>query len=518
VSRIRAGIGGRSIGAALLAAGLVLAPAPSGAVTKLEGEYNLMLDIRKQDRAFEWDYESNNNDTYSNAEFRLFTQPRPGVEAFLKAGADWQENDNGGERPGFQFREGHLRYRWELPKDRGFDSYLFSRQSRFWVDNHLIPVVRDENANDGGNAQGIRVDSWGYFHGLNATFIASDFSAQFDPTNSERNDPKKTDDAYVVRLRHEFFDRRLRTGFTYNRKVENEPNETPGSFAEVGAFDMRYTFQNIDFSLEFSQSTTKGPGPTVRNADALDQKFLGIPLSDKSVWVGEIRSIHFGTPRLGYLNMAPVGWLRGPLYDNRLGDSNRDERGYIINTWYLVPARAITLTNNWLEYEKKASLRRKTTEFYSEAYVEFVNGFTGKAFYRRRRTMDDLGGGVERVDKNDDIFAELQVESRLAWLRIEGKIKNLDTNFEKELGAIETSVNLGEKTKIYNRLVFGNDPTGLRRILFTQLQYRPSGNMELFVEYGPGWIGDGQRPVDDGDLEGNGVQKDLVKVFLKGTF
>ncbi|MBI5835936.1 MAG: hypothetical protein HZB25_01705 [Candidatus Eisenbacteria bacterium] len=514
-------------------AGGPLGPAPVRAGTTLEGEYNLMLDVRKQDRLYPWNFDSNNQDTESRADMWLFSQPRVGVEAYLKFGARWHPSDNSSERPVFQYREAHLRYRLQLGS-RPADIYLFSRQNRFWVDNHLIKVVDFDPPSNGGNAQGVRIDSLRFFDGFNATVIASDFSGEFDPTGN-RKDASKTDDAYIIRARQELLDKKLRLGFTANRKVENEPGEGTNSHADVLGADLRFTWRNMDFSLEYAASSTAGPGPvapdsvrdyTVDESGAhhpyaepvLRRKFLGIPLSDRGVWVGEIRSLKLGNPTLGYLNVAPIGWLRGPLFDNRLGDSNRDERGFLINTWYLMPARAITFTNNFLKYEKRASLRRKVKEWYSEAYIEFVNGFTGKVFYRRHRTVDQLGGGLEREDRNDDIYAELQVESRLAWLRIEGKIKNLSTEFEKQLASIETSVNVGAKTKVYSRLMFGNDPTGLRRILFTQLQYRPAGNMDLFVEYGPGWIGGGSRPVDDGNLEGNGFQRDLIKVYFKGKF
>lgn len=523
----------RIAGLALLAA---LAPgaAPALAVTQLNGEYNLQLDIRKQDRGFEWDFDSNNNDTFSNAQFRLLSTPRPGVEAFVKAEADWNSNDNNGDRPMFLFREAHLRYRWELKGgQRGFDSYLFTRQSRFWVNNYLIQVVRDGEANDGGNAQGVRVESWGFLGGVNATAIVSDYSGQYNAQDfcrdcsadslqkleAERR-RRATDDGLALRLRRQFAGNRLRTGFTMNRRTENqlgdEQNET--RYSQVFAGDVRYTLANADISLEYAQSHTNGPGPGVRFQDGLDQRVLGFTLPNSAALQLEIRSIRLGTGKTGFLNVAPRAWFWGPTFDNRMGESNRDEKGYVINTWYLVPQRSITLTNNWLEYRKKATLRRKVNEFYSEAYIDFVNGFTGKVFYRRRRTEDEQTGGILRVEKNDDVAALLTVESRLAWMRISGKLKNMNTPFEKQLAALETSVNLGEKTKLYTRLAVGNDPTGLRRALFTQLQYRPSANMELFLEYGPGWIGDSPLPVDDGDLEGSGKQKDIIKLFLKGNF
>src|SRR5688572_1915239 len=107
------------------------------AATKLEGEYQLMMDIRKEQRFFPWDWDGNNNDNFNNAQLRLFSQPRVNVEAFLKFEAEWKEPENNTRRPVFQYREAHVRYHWDL-QGRGLDSYLFSRQDRFWVENHLI--------------------------------------------------------------------------------------------------------------------------------------------------------------------------------------------------------------------------------------------------------------------------------------------------------------------------------------------------------------------------------------------
>ena len=44
-------------------------------------------------------------------------------------------------------------------------------------------------------------------------------------------------------------------------------------------------------------------------------------------------------------------------------------------------------------------------------------------------------------------------------------------------------------------VAFGNDPDKLRKAIFTQLQYRPTGSMDLFVQYGPDYIGGGSFPV-----------------------
>jgi hypothetical protein len=40
----------------------------------------------------------------------------------------------------------------------------------------------------------------------------------------------------------------------------------------------------------------------------------------------------------------------------------------------------------------------------------------------------------------------------------------------------------------------------------------------MYLEYGPGYIGDDSTPVNDYDLAGSGDQRDVVKFILKGQF
>ncbi len=508
---------------------------PAAAFTRLEGEYDFMVDVRKQDRRYLWDFDSNSDDTFNDVQFRLFSQPVQGVEAFTRFEADWNTGNNSNRRPLFQYREAHLRFRKEFG-DKGIDSYLFSRQDRFWVDNHLIQVVQGGPANDGGNAQGARVDLWGGGP-TNLTLIASDFSSQSNPTTGATGPSGSTDtgyqpptatptdDAYVGRLRREFFGGALRTGITWNRKdSKSRPGNDQRFITQVLGFDTRYSWHGTDFSLEYAEGYQHDLGATAADSAATEASSSAWPyrsVSNHGVVRGEIRSIRLGNYRTGYLNLAPSFWVLGPQYRNQLGDGNNDESGYFINTWYLVPGRAVTLTNNYTSYVKRVNQSQHITDFYSEAYVEFVNGFTGKLFYHKHTTRDWFSDGqttIEQISHNDDVFAEMQVEDKLAWLRLQFRIRDLDTVFQKELASFETSVNVSSTVKIYNRFTFGNDPAQVRKGLFSELQYRPRPNLEMFLSYGPFWIGAGSNPVFEGNLQGSADNKDLVRLIVKGTF
>lgn len=513
---------------ALLALAVLSAwPTVARAVTKLEGEYQLMAEMRKNNRAYPWNFDSNSYDNFDNAQLRLFTQPRGGVEAFLKVEAEWHPNDNNGARPEFQYRESHLRFRKEMGK-RGLDAYLFSRQDRFWVDSYLINIT-----NGRGDGQGVRLDTWGFFK-TNATFIVADQSSQFNPQDFSGSDPViprdsiaaqrelRTDDMYVMRLRRSFFhDDRLRLGMTYNRFegwTGRDSISGPAPWTSVMAIDSRYRWGHTDLSLEYAESMpTLHNGNGVRGPITIGKTPTPFRLSDRSVLHAEIRSLKVGHPRVGYLNFAPGWWSRGPRYRNALGGPTSDETGFILQSYYMLPERAITYSNQFLAYSNKTFSRNATREMYNELYIEFVNGFTGKTSYRRRDVYSP-SGGILRKESHLDWFNELQVESRLAWLRVQSKLRDIGKPERKQLFSIENSLNLTPKMKVYNRFVFGNDASILRKGLFTQLQYRPTGNMEMFLQYGPDYIGGGSTPVDEGNLNGNGDQFDQIKFILKGNF
>jgi hypothetical protein len=492
--------------------------APGRAATKIEGEYQLQLDIRKQDRFFPWDFESNNNDTYAASQFRIFSQPRTGVEAFVKAEADWYTGGNETERPRFQYRESHVRFTRPLgSKGTRADLHLFSRQgSRFWVDNHLIRVVETDRIKDGDNAQGIRFDIKAPSNMDVFTYILSDFSSQSRVGGG--TEPTLSDDAHILRWRPILM-QRFRLGTTYARKVIGPASDL--DYNEVYAFDTRTTVGNTDIYVEYASSKQVGDAKADEDGfhlgDWAPDRFAAA-LPKNAALKAEIRAVTFGTPTLGYFNVAPLYYYFGPRFTDFLGESTSDLVGWKMNSWYLLPRRAITVTLDYEEWEKYVNEQKTFTRWRAEVYTEYVNGFTSKIWYDRRKTIDTSNPLFQEVTKNYDLFGEVQVESRLAWMRVQGKLKDLETNLKKELVSLEAAVNITGQLKLYSRYAFGNDPARLRKGLFTELQYRPQRNMDLYLSYGPFWIGDSNNPVDDGDLAGGADNKDMIRLIVKGNF
>ncbi len=506
---------------------LVLAAPAVHATTKLEGDYQLMMDLRKNDRPYLWQFDSNSYDVYNWASFRLFSQPRTGIESFVKFDAAYNPSDNNAAQPEFQYREGHLRFRKEFGK-RGIDTYVFSRQDRFYANTYLIPWVYGRS-----DAQGIRLETWG-FGKTNTTFIVADRSGEFNPANFP-NVPhmprdsiaaqrvQRTSDQYVVRLRREFLkDNALRLGLTWNRFegwTGQDSLSGPSPWNSVLGVDSRLRVGGADVSLEYGESRDVIVRPDSVRAPKLTLFRRPTPfrLPDRGVVQAEIRSLKLGTGRTGFVNVTPGWWSRGPKWQNSSGGPSNDETGFFVNSWYLLPERAITYSNNLLWYGPHVYGHTQTRQIYNELYVEFINGFTGKTAYRRTDTYRPNSLFTVR-ETHLEWFNELQVESRLAWLRVQSKLRDIGSPSKKQLFVVEHSINLSAHTKIYDRFAFGNDPSILRKGVFTQLQYRPTGSMEMFLQYGPDYIGSGSMPVDEGNLNGSGDQKDIVKFILKGNF
>jgi hypothetical protein len=543
-----------------------LVPEATRAVTRLEGYYQTQLDIRKQDRSYQWDFDANSGDgsDWNYLELRLLAQPRPNTEAFLKTYAQWNPFLSNDRRPTFLFQEGHIKYRLERGA-RAYEAIAFSRERRFWVDNHLIGLVYEDAASGGGNAAGLRLETWGP-RGFNAVYVLDDFSNQSTPDRGALpNAPVPTDDAHILRARRNFLSAdRLRLGVTEVHVVRvpqpyaflTSVTDTAGvarlvtvqrdtsSYVNVLGVDTRFTIGTTDIAIEYAQ--TAKPEFAYARAVTSDSLYrdppAGLDLSrlDEGLWRAlpstavlraEIRSLRVGTPRLGYLSIAPSYRILGRQWDDPIGEGTRDEVGYFINSWYLIPQRAITVTGNYGHYRKRFDENACWTDRYGEMYTEYVNGFTSKFAYRDRdgftgplglEGCHDLEASVLSYHQDTrEFFAEVTAQSSLAWARLQFKARRVVEGFRlmhQQLYALESSVNLSPSVKVYTRLTFGNDATRTRTGTFTELQFRPYSNMEMFLSYGPWWIGDTPNPVDDGDLAGSAVNRDIVKATLRGWF
>ncbi|MCP4547225.1 MAG: hypothetical protein GY835_12270 [bacterium] len=453
-------------------------------------------------------------------ELKLLSRQGDNAEAWIKFGGRWDGNNNKFTNPRLFAQEGHLKYR--LDRDgKGFESFLFFREQRYWIGNHLLNLVDEGNVSNGNNSQGVRFDAW---HGAwNLTYVLSDASEQ------TMKDPQ-ADDFHIVRLTRRYGDQGSYFGGSILRKVDKDPDN---DFNQVRSFDWQWITNPVDISVEVAHSEvpsetdvfndTNDPGAWRHGS--LRRSFEAFLPTDAAVR-GELRNITMGDHRWGHYTINAGYWNIGSNYRNFLGGDTTDRIGHFFNTYYRMPQRAITYSLKWGKERKSTSYTYDLDEddnpiltndpkswLEQNIYLEFINGFKVALTHNRRDEMF-LG----RDYRHYDWLAELIVENRLAWLKTQFKIKDWDTQHEKRIFGMETTLNIGGPWKWYNRFMVASDAARSRYMLYTQLQYRPHDNMEMFLSYGPDYYGDWGELTNDGDFESGGRMRDEYKLMIKTWF
>jgi len=480
---------------------------------KLEGYFEGQFGKTYDSESFKW----NMWDPNYYLETRLTATPIANTEAYLKFYADkWNQAGQQMDHSESILSEGHIKFRQEY-KGRGIQTIFFTRESgNYWTDGSMLNILNTGSVNNDGNGQGGRLDLWESWGG-SATYVFSDFSSGVG------------DDIHLLRLRQSFLHKKLFTGIFYQRK--NYGTGGQKDYNEVVATDIKIQFGRYFFNGELAF----GNVPSEQEVVSLNKSYQeqGREFFKKGKYYDglkeffkeniatkvEFRGMRLGTPQLGYWYVNPCVWSYGKCYRNYMGENKYDEYGYGINSYYFVPQRAITLTCNYSQYKKHEAEEYSTgkscdpvTNLYSEAYIEFINGFKGKVYYNKK---DEVWHGGKY--KHYDFFAELSVENRLAKLLTQFKIKDIGDTWEKQIAGIECAVNLTDRWRAFARGMIVNDRVGSRSSIFGELLYRIGSNTELYLQYGPSWWGAYGLVNDDGFVSG-GYMKKEIKLILKGWF
>ena len=464
----------------------------------MEGIYESQFGKIYESDTFKW----NMWDPNYYLETRLYGNPINNSAFFIKFNTDKDYDES--SQPLAVFSEGHISFRQD-ENGNGFSAILFTRESRhYWLDGSILGLVNTGSVNNDGNGQGIRVDLWHTYNG-SLTYIVSDFSQGGG------------DDIHLFRYRQSLLDNKINTGIFFQRKYY--PTGNLNDYNQVIAQDLKIHLGRYYFSTEFAISEV--PSETLNDNYQRDDYFKS-NVAIKS----EFRGMQIGNPTKGYWFLTPGMFSYGDTYRNYMGDNQSNRYGYWLNSYYLVPQRAITITMNYSQSQKLVadsitvfsdSLFSKgiydpITKLYTEIYIEFVNGFKGKIAFLKK---DEEWQG--QLYKHYDFFSELTVENSLAKLLGQFKIKDMGETWEKHIAGIELSVNLTDKWRFFTRGMIADDRIGSRYSIFTELQYRMSGNTELYLQYGPSYWGQYGLVFDDG-FASSGMMKKEVKLIIKGWF
>ncbi|MBS3767626.1 MAG: hypothetical protein KGY75_05865 [Candidatus Cloacimonetes bacterium] len=480
----------------------------------LEGYLEGNFAARYESESFNW----NMWDPEAKVELRFWSNPIQNTDFYMKLYNDkWDADGTHLLNSVAVFSEGHISYQQEK-NGLGFKSILFSRENNhYWLDGSMLNLINTGSVDNDKNAQGVRFDFWERWNG-SASYVYSDFSGGGG------------DDVHLLRLRQSFAEEKFQTGLFFLRK--NYSDGGKDRYNQVIATDNKIKLSK-DYKLNFELASSVVPSDTAITAlnenlhndveNAFENGAIIEGLGDyfKSNFAAqmEFRGLKIGSDSKGYWFITPGFWCYGQGYRNYMGQDTKDEIGFWLDSYYMLPQRAVTLTLNYSRYQKMedvryaaGSSRDPVSNLYSELYVEFVNGFDGKIYYNRRQEV----WHAEEYNHND-LFAEVSVENKLAKLLTQFKIKDLGEENEKQISGMELSINLSERWRIFTRGMTVNEKSGARMSFFAELLYRFGGNTELYLQYGPDWYGSYGLVNDDNFVAGGNMEK-RFKIVLKSWF
>ncbi len=478
---------------------------------RIEGFYETMYG-----RIYDADKERLNVwDPHFSLETRMIANPVANTEMFLKFYANGDSKDDAYRQDKIMqpvLGEMFIKYRQEK-NNNGFEVKLFSRGGgSYWLDGTMLEVLRTDDVKDGDNGQGCRLDFWHNKDG-GLSYVFAD------------NSDGSGDDLHLLRLRQNFLDKDIRSGLFFLRK--NYPQAQKNDFNQVIAGDINAKFlKKYYLRADLSVSQVPAEGELTDESRSYHRGSLVNYLKSNMAAKVELSGFKIGKAMYGYWSFTPSVWSFGNTYRNYMGNNQSNEFGYRINSYYLVPQRAITFSLNYLHFKKYNPVEyysdeleaykidhEENSEIFAELYLEFVNGFKGKTYYKSYTKSEK---GVKKT--YNSIFGELIVENKLAKLRLQAKKKDIGMIWEKEIFGIETQVNLTDKFTFFTRNLLVTDRVGNRHSTFYELQYRIFGNTELYMQYGPSGYGSDGLIENDGGFASGGKMVKEIKFIIKGWF
>ena len=468
----------------------------------MEGIYEGQFGKTYESDAFEW----NMWDPNYYLETRLYGNPINNSDFYIKLYTDKDYDKS--TQPLAVFSEGHISFRQDR-NGTGFSTTLFTRESRhYWLDGSMLGMINTGSVNNDGNGQGMRFDFWHRYNG-SMTYVISDYSQGDD------------DDIHLFRFRQALLNNKVNLGLLFQRK--HFQTGILEDYNQVIAYDLKIHLGRYYITTEIATSHVPNDSLIADlNNTYLTDDFFKSNVAIKS----EFSGLQIGSTKSGYWFFKPGIFSYGNTYRNYMGNNQSNLYGYWLNTYYLIPYRAITLTLNYNNSKKiiadtitvfsdslfSHGIFDPTTNIYAEIYIEFVNGFKGKIALNKK---DEEWQG--KLYKHYDLFYELTVENSLAKLLGQYKIKDFGETWEKHIAGIELSVNLTDRWRFFTRGMIADDRVGSRFSLFTELQYRMSGSTELYLQYGPNYWGQYGLVNDDG-FASSGIMKKEIRLIIKGWF
>ena len=494
---------------------------PVAGITTLEGYSSLMTELRSSGGG-DPSWGLGNPQLY--AEFRLKSSPWKDIDSFMKISAESNRWVDDLKDTKFFFREAHVRFHANK-----FETHLFTGQDRFWLNEPLLQIVDSGQVKHddwGPKAQGIRFDFWDSYGFSGAAFLSerSDYvsvgwselsSAEqgYYPGSADGDTiSSSTDDYRGFRVNKKLLKDRIYLGSTYARKDYNETayGGSRSSFDETIAFDVELVLSDIVPALtKFGRVTWVSEYGRTTSGHLWDDADPGV-----NGFKTELRDIRMGPIRV----LGAWETYGKDFYNQGLASGHRQEQNdytqYYVEGHYRLPKKAVNL-KGWVRHAEPedpmstsfAQSNGTIDEWGSEAYIEFLNGFTGKTEYKVYQDNNGIW---------PNLFFELTGENRLVKLCTQFRIKDIDSDYELTTYAFEANVNLSDVWKFYARVMNVDETTESRQTAFAQIRYLGWSSAEFFVEFGD--AGQSNDLVNDDDFASHGssaITEQVFKAFVR---
>jgi hypothetical protein len=406
-------------------------------------------------------------------ELRVKSTPWLNTEAFLKIQGLSNKWDNDVFENFFFMKEAHLKYR-----GKRIESYLFTGQDRFWLNEPLLNIVSNDIIKDddyGPKAQGVRVDFWDTYGVTGTAFYSDKATPYYDVTGPRQPtgaayataDQISTDDYRGGRLKRSFLKDRMLLGSTYARK---DYGSGVRDYDEVFAFDCELALGNLVRQISpLGRVTLVGEAGENISGWLDNQQPRGWKIELRDVQVGPLSFV--GSLSDYDDNFYTLGLARGDIWDDN------DYHGHYLQADFRVPRKEINL-RGW-RYRYKPHTFTSNKQPYEETggglYLRFVKGFTGKAEYKRYINKDGTW---------PNLFMEVAGENKLVRIRAQYRMKDISTDYELTAYGFDANANLTDRWKFYARLLTVDEKTEARETAFAQIQYTGWSSAEFFVEFG----------------------------------
>ncbi len=449
----------------------------------------------------DWNLRWYMSEPHNNLELRFTGTPAKNIEAFIKFHAEsdkFLNNNRACRYTIYDMLEMHGKFRW----DRGLEVVVFSRENRFWFPQGLMELVSQWVVNDGGNAQGVRIDFWNLwkFYGV---IIHSDYSQS------------SGEDANILRWNLPLFDNKVRISSTLARK---DWGTESGNYNAIYSLDAHlsvgrllpflHRFGNIALWTEVARSHI--PENPQRNL----------------AFAAEVRNIRWGGLDAQFSYHKVQENFRSYLSSDYDWGQKYNEEGFSVQGTYFFPMKAVNFTSKYSYYVSPVNRafpvcstnpKRRYQEWYNELYIEFIYDVKCKIWYRYYRGWDM---NYDAYKTYPSLFGEISFENYFAKVRLQAKWKDIGTPYDLQAFGIEINANISRNWKLYIRSMNVNEIAESRQTVFAQLQYHGWSNTDFFIEFGNPYDSDNDLTNDDDfvDVSANhGISKQL-KTYIRFYF